>query len=80
MDYSVDKDDVQHIIIDNLQFMMPRGTTRSYVDKFDYQDSVIDKFRKLATEKNVSYFYCYVCWLMLIWLLLGECNFGNSSS
>lgn len=60
MDYSVYKDDIQHIIIDNLQFMMPRGTTNRFVDKFDYQDSVIDKFRKLATEKNVS--LCSVYW------------------
>ncbi len=26
MEYAVDKDDIQHIIIDNLQFMMPRLT------------------------------------------------------
>ena len=28
MDFSVYVDDVQHIILDNLQFLMPRSTTR----------------------------------------------------
>lgn len=48
------KDDIQHVIIDNLQFMMPRGSSqRGAMDKFEYQDMVIDKLRRLATEKNV---------------------------
>ncbi len=56
MEYAVYKDDIQHIIIDNLQFMMPRGpgvTAKHAFEKFDFQDAVIDKFRRFATEKNV---------------------------
>ena len=46
--------DVEHIILDNLQFMTSRKElqNRSF-DKFDVQDVAIEKFRKFATEKNV---------------------------
>lgn len=54
MDFSVYVDDVQHIILDNLQFLMPRSTTRRGIEKIDAQDEVIDKFRKFASEKNVN--------------------------
>ena len=66
MDFAVYRDDVQHIIIDNLQFMIPRqGGARSggggggrssgsNFDKFNAQDLVLDEFRKFATEKNVN--------------------------
>lgn len=58
MDFAVYRDDVQHIIIDNLQFMIPRGGVGgrggSNMDKFSAQDHVLDEFRKFATEKNVN--------------------------
>lgn len=55
MDYAVYVNDTQHIILDNMQFMVSlKGLgTRSTFDKFDVQDVAIEKFRKFATEKNV---------------------------
>ena len=56
MDFAVYKYDVEHIVIDNLQFMMPRNYERKSInfDKFEAQDTVIDRFRKFATEKQVN--------------------------
>jgi len=59
MDFAVYRDDTQHIIIDNLQFLLPRttgtgGRGGSNFDKLSAQDSVLDEFRKFATEKNVN--------------------------
>jgi len=57
MDFSVYTDDTKHIIIDNLQFMMPRMnflSAKSAFGKFEFMDSIIDKFRRFATEKNVN--------------------------
>ncbi|OQR96724.1 twinkle protein [Thraustotheca clavata] len=51
MEYAVYAYDVQHILLDNIQFMMS-GQGRGY-DKFERQDSALDKFRKFATAKNV---------------------------
>lgn len=52
--------DVQHIILDNMQFMISRINSRrgsidssSTFDKFDVQDVAIEKFRKFATDRNV---------------------------
>eukprot|EP00752_Nemacystus_decipiens_P012825 g11358.t1 len=59
MDYAVYANDVQHIILDNLQFMLTRDSRDGRLarpgpfDKFDAQDVALDKFRKFATEKNV---------------------------
>ena len=54
MEYSVYVHDVQHIILDNMQFMLSRNTRGfSNFDKFDMQDVAMDKFRKFATEHNV---------------------------
>lgn len=55
MDYAVYVNDVEHIILDNMQFMVSlkdlgRGST---FDKFDVQDVAIEKFRKFATDRNV---------------------------
>lgn len=54
MEYSVYVHDVQHIILDNLQFMLSRNA-RGYsnFDKFDMQDVALEKFRKFATDHNV---------------------------
>lgn len=54
MEYTVEKDDVQHIIIDNLQFLMPRIGAKTAFEKFDYQDLIVEKFRKFCSEKNVN--------------------------
>ena len=58
MDFAVYRDDVKHIILDNLQFMLPRSDGgkmfRSGFEKFDIQDIAIEKFRKFATEKKVN--------------------------
>ncbi|RLN49863.1 hypothetical protein BBJ29_003135 [Phytophthora kernoviae] len=51
MEYAVYAYDVQHILLDNVQFMMA-GQGRGY-DKFERQDSALDKFRKFASAKNV---------------------------
>jgi len=51
MDYAVYVFDVQHIVIDNLQFMVS-GQGRGY-DKFEIQDRAIETFRHFASERNV---------------------------
>jgi twinkle protein len=51
MDYAVYVHDVQHIVIDNLQFMMS-GQGVGF-EKFEMQDKAIEKFRLFATQKNV---------------------------
>nr|CAB3267389.1 twinkle protein, mitochondrial [Phallusia mammillata] len=43
--------DIQHVIIDNLQFML--GNRSEQMDKFTYQDYVIGEFRKFATREKV---------------------------
>jgi len=56
MDYAVYVHDVEHIILDNMQFMLSRSLMSQrgfYSDKFDMQDIAVEKFRKFATEKNV---------------------------
>ena len=53
MDYAVYVNDVQHIILDNMQFMISRQNSNSTFDKFDIQDVAIEKFRKFATDRNV---------------------------
>jgi twinkle protein len=45
--------DCQHVILDNMQFMISRKSTNSSWDKFDVQDAAIEKFRKFATDRNV---------------------------
>ena len=54
MEYSVYVHDTEHIILDNMQFMITRGNMGgSNWEKFDVQDVAIEKFRKFATEHNV---------------------------
>lgn len=53
MEYAVYVNDVEHIVLDNMQFMISRNTQKSSFDKFDIQDVAIEKFRKFATDKNV---------------------------
>jgi twinkle protein len=51
MNYAIYNYDIQHIVLDNLQFMI--GIPTKFVNKFDLQDEIIHKLRKFATEKNV---------------------------
>lgn len=51
VEYAVYAYDVQHILLDNVQFMMA-GQGRGF-DKFERQDAALDKFRRFATQKNV---------------------------
>lgn len=54
MDFAAYVNDVEHIILDNMQFMISRNTSGgSSFDKFDIQDIAIEKFRKFATERDV---------------------------
>ena len=54
MEYSIYVHDVQHIILDNMQFMLSRNIRGwSNFDKFDMQDLAIQKFRAFATEHNI---------------------------
>ncbi len=52
MDYAVYVHDVQHIILDNLQFMLS-GQSKGNGDKFDIQDRAIESFRQFASQRNV---------------------------
>jgi twinkle protein len=51
MNYAVYHHDIQNIILDNLQFMV--GLPNKVINKFDYQDEIIQRLRKFSTEKNV---------------------------
>jgi len=51
MEYCVYALDIEHFVIDNLQFMTSMQAKGSF--KFDLQDEVIDKLRKFATNRNV---------------------------
>ena len=54
MDYAVYVHDVEHIILDNMQFMLSRNQKASSMfDKFDMQDLAVEKFRKFSTERNI---------------------------
>ncbi len=53
MNYAVYNFDIQNIVLDNLQFMVGSPTSGKHLNKFDYQDEIIQKMRKFATEKNI---------------------------
>ncbi|KRX04592.1 P-loop containing nucleoside triphosphate hydrolase [Pseudocohnilembus persalinus] len=48
---AIDKEGIKHIILDNLQFLM--GTEFNGYQVFIEQDRVIEKLRRIATDKNV---------------------------
>lgn len=52
MEYAVYVFDVEHIILDNLQFMTPTHLVKGF-DKFDQLDMSIARLRKFATSKNI---------------------------
>ncbi|CAG8441736.1 16641_t:CDS:2 [Acaulospora colombiana] len=51
MNHAIHAFDVQHIIIDNLQFMT--SEQGRFFDRFEIQERAISAFRKFATERNV---------------------------
>ena len=52
MEYAAYAHDVQHVVIDNLQFMLGSATGRGF-ERFDAQERALERFRGFATEKNV---------------------------
>lgn len=44
--------DIQHVIIDNVQFMMGTSDEARHLDRFWKQDAIISAFRTFATKKN----------------------------
>ncbi|XP_055534160.1 mitochondrial DNA helicase [Wyeomyia smithii] len=44
--------DIQHVIIDNLQFMMGVSEESKHADRYWKQDAIIASFRSFATRKN----------------------------
>jgi twinkle protein len=53
MDYATYVHDVEHVILDDMQFMINRKQNSKSYDKFETQDMAVEKFRKFATEKNI---------------------------
>ena len=59
MDYAVYCHDVQHVVLDNLQFMLSGQQLASApsphhsLDKFELQDRAVTEFRHFATQRNV---------------------------
>lgn len=51
MDFATYAYDVEHVIVDNLQFML--SGQAAGINKFDLQDNVISKFRNFATDRNI---------------------------
>lgn len=51
MSHAVYVQDISHIVIDNLQFMM--GSSGDSMDRFHQQDLIIGAFRRFATDNNV---------------------------
>ncbi len=72
MDFAVYQNDIQHIILDNLQFMMPRSVSKNDFAKYDNQDLIIEKLRKFCTEKQVIYCNGAILFLSqsFLWLIL----------
>lgn len=44
--------DIQHVIIDNVQFMMGTADEPKHMDRFWRQDAIVAAFRTFATKKN----------------------------
>lgn len=54
MEYAIHVHDIEHVVIDNLQFMLSdHSTARRGFDRLDLQDAAIAKFRQFATTHNV---------------------------
>lgn len=59
MSHAVYVHDIQHVVVDNVQFMMGVGLDNSNVDRFWRQDLLIAAFRRFATQHN-----CHVTLVM----------------
>lgn len=59
MSHAVYVHDIQHVVVDNVQFMMGVGVDSSNVDRFWRQDLLIAAFRRFATQHN-----CHVTLVM----------------
>ncbi|KAH8026217.1 hypothetical protein HPB51_017143 [Rhipicephalus microplus] len=59
MAHAVYVHDIQHVVVDNVQFMMGVGMDNSNVDRFWRQDLLIASFRRFATQHN-----CHVTLVM----------------
>jgi twinkle protein len=54
MEYAVYVYDVEHILLDNLQFMLSSSmSSKSGFERFEAQERALEQFRRFATEKNV---------------------------
>jgi twinkle protein len=53
LEYSAYAHDIDHVILDNLQFMMSAATAGRGFDKFDMQEKAIERFRTFATKHDV---------------------------
>ena len=49
MQHAVYVHDIEHIVVDNLQFMMGAGNFRGLYDKILRQDQIIEGFRRFAS-------------------------------
>lgn len=55
MEFAVYVHDVEHIILDNLQFMLSRRHRgAAFSDRFDQQDEAVERFRLFASQHNVQ--------------------------
>lgn len=52
MSHAVYVHDIQHVIVDNVQFMLGVDASNSKLDRFFRQDLLISAFRKFATHNN----------------------------
>ncbi|CAN7998878.1 unnamed protein product [Ixodes hexagonus] len=59
MSHAVYVHDIQHVVVDNVQFMMGVGEESSRVDRFWKQDLLVGAFRRFATQHN-----CHVTLVM----------------
>lgn len=59
MSHAVYVHDIQHVIVDNIQFMMGVSEESARVDRFWKQDLLVAAFRKFATQHN-----CHVTLVM----------------
>lgn len=54
MEYAVYVHDVEHIVLDNLQFMLSSAASgRRSLDRFEAQERALESFRRFATQHNV---------------------------
>ncbi|CAG8469968.1 3874_t:CDS:2 [Funneliformis caledonium] len=51
MDHAIHAFDVQHVVIDNLQFMT--ADQGRYIDRWELHDRILSSLRRVATERNV---------------------------